>query len=129
MDQNEAVIGRFLSAVEGGTPLGPDVLDDEMVIDATVPSWRFTVRGADAVPDDLSRWYGAPGEFEDLSRTPVPRGELVRFTLHWEEDDVPHTVHQAHVVSAQEGGVARDEVWCGGRWPASLIAEMEEAGG
>ena len=40
---------------------------------------------------------------------------------------VPHTVHQAHVVSVRDGRIARDEVWCGGRWPAPLMEEMAAA--
>jgi ketosteroid isomerase-like protein len=127
MGKDEVVIERFLAAVERGAPLGSDVLSEDVVLDATVPNWRFTVHGAPAVRDELVKWYAAPGRFEDLSRSSVPGGELVRFTLHWEEDGVPHAVHQAHVVSVRDGRVVRDEVWCGGRWPASLLAEMAAA--
>jgi hypothetical protein len=50
-------------------------------------------------------------------------------TLRWHENGVPHAVHQAHVVAVAGGGVGQDQAWCGGRWPASLLAEMAEADG
>jgi hypothetical protein len=124
----DEVIGRYLASIEAGA--GPDtgVLSDDVVLDATVPNWRFTVRGADAVAAELARWYADPGTFEELRRTPVPGGELVTFTLRWLENGVPHAVHQAHVVAVSGGRIARDQAWCGGRWPAALLAEMAEAG-
>ena len=125
---DEIVIGRFLASIEGGAMAKTDALDDGVVLDATVPNWRFTVRGADAVRAELARWYADPGSFEDLTRTPVPGGELVTFTLRWEENGVPHAVHQAHVLSVGGHGIVRDQVWCGGRWPAALLAEMADAG-
>lgn len=128
VDHNEMVIGRFLASIEGGAMPQTDALDDGVVLDATVPNWRFTVRGADAVRAELARWYADPGTFEDLTRTPVPGGELVTFTLRWEENGVPHAVHQAHVLSVGGHGIVRDQVWCGGRWPAALLAEMADAG-
>jgi hypothetical protein len=97
------------------------------VFDATVPGWRFSVRGAEAVRAELGRWYAEPGAFEELGRTPIPGGELVTFTLRWEENGVPHAAHQAHLVSLDGGRIDRDQVWCGGRWPAALLAEMAEA--
>ena len=121
------VIGRFLSSIEAGGMPEVDVLGEEVVLDATVPHWRFTVRGADAVRAELARWSADPGAFEDLARTPVPGGELVTFTLRWVEDGVPHAVHQAHVVTVDEGRIVQDQAWCGGRWPASLQAEMAAA--
>ncbi len=124
---NDEVVGRFLASIEAGGMPGVDVLGDEVVLDATVPNWRFTVRGADAVGTELARWYADPGTFEDLTRTPVPGGELVTFTLHWVENGVPHAVHQAHVVAVDGGRVVRDQAWCGGRWPAELQAEMAAA--
>jgi hypothetical protein len=124
----DEVIGRFLASIEAGVMPGPDVLSDDVVLDATVPNWRFTVRGADGVGAELARWYADPGTFEELTRTPVPGGELVTFTLHWQENGVPHAVHQAHVVAVHRGRIVQDQAWCGGRWPAALLAEMAEAG-
>ena len=66
---------------------------------------------------------------EDVSRTPLPGGELVTFTLRWEEGGVPHAVHQAHVLSIVDGRIQGDQVWCGGRWPAALLAEMAGTAG
>jgi len=127
-DATDEVIGRFLASIEAGAMPGLGVLSDDVVLDATVPNWRFTVCGADAVGAELARWYADPGTFEELSRTPVPGGELVTFTLHWQENGVPHAVHQAHVVTVSGGRIVRDQAWCGGRWPAALLAEMAEAG-
>jgi hypothetical protein len=128
VEHNESVIGRFLTSIETGAMPETDVLRDDVVLDATVPNWRFTVRGAAAVRAELARWYADSGTFEDLTRTPVPGGELVTFTLRWEENGVPHAAHQAHVLSVAGPGIVRDQVWCGGRWPAALLAEMAEGG-
>jgi hypothetical protein len=122
-----AAIDRFLSGVEAGQ-LSGDVFSDEADLDATVPNWRFQVRGGEAVRAELARWYAEPGQFLDLRRTEIPRGELVEFTLTWLEDGVPHRVHQAHILEVAEGRVARDTAFCGGRWPADLVQQMEEAG-
>jgi hypothetical protein len=43
------------------------------------------------------------------------------------EDGVTHRVHQAHILRVVDDRVAMDTAFCGGRWPADLIAEMEEA--
>jgi hypothetical protein len=126
-DQNDGPVERYLAAIEGATIGGCDVLSSDVLLDATVPNWRFTRRGANAVRAELANWYSAAGRFEDLRRTPLPEGELVEFTLGWEEGGVPHAVHQAHVVEVADGLIASDRVWCGGRWPAGLLAEMAEA--
>jgi hypothetical protein len=127
-NKDVTVIGSFLVSIEGGRMPESEALADDVVLDATVPNWRFTVEGADAVLAELARWYADPGAFEDLTRTPVPGGELVTFTLRWEENGVPHAVHQAHVISFRDNRIVRDQVWCGGRWPAALLAEMAHTG-
>ena len=121
-------IDRLVAAIEAGDGIGGDVFDGHAVLDATVPNWRFTVRGDGAIVKELSGWYASPGHFDELQRNPTPRGELVEFALSWEEDGVPHACHQAHHIEVERGRVVRDTVYCGGRWPASLLAEMEAAG-
>jgi hypothetical protein len=98
-----------------------------VTLDATVPNWHFVRRGRGAVQNELSGWYADPSRFESLRRSPLPDGELVEFDLAWEEGGVPHACRQAHVIALREGQIVKDTVWCGGRWPASLLAEMEEA--
>jgi hypothetical protein len=120
-------VDRLLAAIEAGTPPPEDVFGDDVVVDATVPNWRFSVRGSDAVRDQLAGWFRDPGRFEELSRQPLPGGELVEFTLTWEEHGVPHACHQVHVLSVGDGRIRADTAFCGGRWPASLLAEMAEA--
>ena len=72
------------------------------------------------------KWYADLGTIR--GGPPQPRcddGELVEFTLSWEEAGVPHTCHQAHVIRlAGRSGLASDTVFCGGRWPEPLVAQM-----
>ncbi len=120
-------VARYLAAIEGAAMADCDALSPDMTLDATVPNWRFTVRGDAAVRSELGRWYADAGAFEGLRRMPLPTGELVEFTLRFEEGGVPHAVHQAHIVEVADGLVTHDQVWCGGRWPAARLAEMAEA--
>jgi hypothetical protein len=117
-------VERYLAAIEGAAMGACDAFGPEMTLDATVPNWRYRVQGGTAVRDELSRWYADAGTFEELKRTPLPTGELVEFTLRWEEGGVPHAVHQAHVIEVTAGSITKDQVWCGGRWSATLLAEM-----
>jgi hypothetical protein len=121
-------IDHLVAGIEGAS-IPSDVFCDDAVLDATVPNWRFSVRGGDAVRAELGRWYADPGHFESISRTPLPEGELVEFTLAWEEDGVAHACHQAHILRLRAGRIAADAAFCGGRWPAPLLAEMRAAAG
>ncbi len=121
-------VDELVAGIEAGAvPAG--VFSDDAVLDATVPNWRFSVRGRDRVQAELSRWFADPGHFEQLSRIPLPDGELLQFTLAWEERGVAHRCHQAHILRMEGGRVASDTAFCGGRWPASLVAEMDFEGG
>jgi hypothetical protein len=121
-------VSRYLQSIEQGAMGECDAVSPGIELDATVPNWRFAVHGRTAVLDELSRWYADPGSFEELRRTPIPAGELVAFTLRWEAGGVPHAAHQVHILEVTDGAITRAEVWCGGRWPAALLAEMAEAG-
>jgi len=119
-------VDRLLAGVEAGV-VPDDVFATDAVLDATVPEWRFTVRGGEAVRRQLAEWYADPGRFTSLRRSPLPSGELVEFTLTWTEHGVEHTCHQAHILELVRGLVSHDTAFCGGRWPAPLVAEMERA--
>jgi hypothetical protein len=120
-------IDRFTQAVANASIGDAGVFAQDAVLDATVPNWRYTVSGAANIAAEFGRWYADPGRFEEIRRTAIPDGELVEFVLTWEEDGEPHMVHQAHVIEVRDGLITRHRAWCGGRWGASLQAEMAEA--
>jgi hypothetical protein len=120
-------IDGFLSAIRGEHSV-PGVWADDAVLDAVVPNWRMAIRGAAAVERQLRSWFRDPGTFEELRRHPIEGGEVVEFTVTWVENGVPHAARQVHVLEFdRDGRIARDGMWCGGRWPASLLAEMADA--
>ncbi len=126
--QTLTAVNRFAAAIEAGARVEPGVFAADAVVDATVPNWRWTVRGAEAIGDTFAGWFADPGHFESLRRSPLPDGELLEFTLSWQENGVPHACHQAHRLTVRDGSIVEDTVYCGGRWPAALLAEMAEAG-
>jgi hypothetical protein len=125
--QSLTAVDRFTAAIEAGARVEPGVFAADAVVDATVPNWRWTIRGAEAIGDTFAGWFADPGQFESLRRTTLPDGELLEFTLAWQENGVPHACHQAHRLTVREGRIVEDTVFCGGRWPAALLAEMAEA--
>ena len=120
-------VDAFLNAVETGDVTGCDAWSETVVLDATVPNWRFSVRGADAVRAEYSRWFHDPATLESLRRIPVPTGEVVEYGLSWTENGVPHALHHVHLLDVVDGFIVADTVMCGGRWPAALLADMEAA--
>lgn len=117
-------IAMLLEDITRGTGVREQLFADDAVLDATVPGWRFAQHGPQAISAQLSRWFADAGAFDELSRTPLPGGELVTFTLSWVEEGIAHAAHQAHVLAVKEGLISHQQVWCGGRWPADLLAEM-----
>jgi hypothetical protein len=121
-------IDRFLSAVTSGDGIPEDLYTEDAVLDATVPSWRFSARGAHAVSETYAGWFAAPATFEELDRHAVDGGEIVRYFLTWVENGTPHAAHHVHLLATDvTGRIARDTVFCGGRWDAALLAQMAEA--
>lgn len=121
-------VTTLLAAMEAGQPVPTDVLADDIVLDATVPNWRMQLRGTTAVVARYGIWFADPGHYEELTRTPVPGGEIVRFLLNWTENGIPFSARQAHFYEVDDSGkITRDEMYCGGRWDAGRLAEMEAA--
>jgi hypothetical protein len=123
------VIDNFLDAIEHAAIGDCNVWSDDATLDATVPNWRMELRGADAIRGEYRRWFADPGKFEELRRYPATDGatEIVEYTLSWSENGVPHAGHHLHVLTVRDDRIVADTVFCGGRWPASLLAEMEAA--
>jgi hypothetical protein len=122
------VVDRFLAAVSAGAGVPTELFAPDAVLDATVPHWRFTRRGAEVVARQYSAWFADAAAFEDLERLPVAGGEVVTYLLTWAEGGVPHAAHHCHVLRFDAGGrIAADRFFCGGRWRAGLLAEMAAA--
>lgn len=125
LDGSKGTIDSFLAAIAGGRGIPAELYAPEATLDATVPNWRFAVRGPAAITAEYNRWFAAPSRFEELTRAALPGGEVVRYLLSWTESGVPHAGHHCHILSlADDGRITSDVVFCGGRWPASLLAEM-----
>jgi hypothetical protein len=121
-------LDQLYMAVECGTPIDPDIFAGNVVLDATVPMWRFRTYGAAATAIELGRWFADAGHFEAFRRIDLPGGALVEFTLSWEQNGVPHACHQSHRLEfAADGRIGSLTAFCGGRWPANLLADMAEA--
>ena len=124
-------IEEFLNAIATATIPACDAWSADAKLDATVPNWRFHVSGADAIRTEYARWFADPGQFGELRRYPLDPGEgpseVVEYTFSWTENGVPHAVHHVHLLTVRDDRIVADTVMCGGRWPASLLAEMEAA--
>jgi hypothetical protein len=123
------VIDKFLQAIENAAIDSCEAWSAGATLDATVPNWRMHVFGPDAIRAEYARWFADPGRFEELRRYPVSDGatEVVEYTLSWSENGVPHAAHHLHVLNVRDDLIVSDTVFCGGRWPAALLAEMEAA--
>jgi hypothetical protein len=120
-------VDRFCGAITAAAIDRTDLFTDDAVLEATVPNWKFTARGAAAVRSELGGWYADPGRFDTLRRTPLPDGELVEFDLSWEEQGVTYACRQVHVLRLRDDRIAEDAVWCGGSWSPELVADMSAA--
>lgn len=123
-----APIDEFLAAIVSADIGRCAAWSDDAHLDATVPNWRFSRFGAAAVRVEYGRWFANPGKLEGLRRFPIEKGEVVEYTINWQEDGVPHAAHHVHLLEVVGEHIVADTVMCGGRWPASLLAEMEAAG-
>lgn len=127
MTETMTAVDRFLTAVQTAAIADCDAWAEDALLDATVPNWRYHRRGAAAIRQTYAGWFADPAHFEELDRTPVEGGEVVRYLLAWNENGVPHTAHHLHQLRLENDLIVEDVVMCGGRWTASLMAEMEAA--
>ena len=125
------VIEKFLQAIETATIPGCDVWSADATLDATVPNWRLHAAGADAIRAEYARWFADPGHFEELRRCTRrrrggARSSSTRSAGRRTACRMP--AHHMHLLTVRDDRIVADMVFCGGRWPAALLAEMEAAG-
>ncbi len=124
---NDDPVRRLLDGIAGGTGIPDGLFAADAVLDATVPMWRYETVGAREIQAELAKWYSSPTRIERINRRPFPGGEAVEIDISWTEQGVPHAGHQLHVLTLVDELIASDTLFCGGRWPAELLAEMEAA--
>jgi hypothetical protein len=123
-----SAVEEFLYAIENAEIASCQAWSADAVLDATVPNWRMRAVGPDAIRAEYGRWFADRGSFEELRRHPVQDlGEIVEYTLSWSENGVPHAARHMHLLTVRDDRIVADTVFCGGRWPATLLAEMEAA--
>lgn len=121
-------VDRFLDAIGARAGVPRHLLAADIVLDATVPDWRFTVRRLEAVARQYGAWFAIPATFEELERLPVAGGEVMTYLLTWEENGLPQAAHHCHVLRFdEERCIARDRSFGGGRWDSARLAEMAAA--
>lgn len=118
-------VDRFLEAIASGDGVPTELFAADAVLDATVPGWRFPLRGAGRLCDQYDGWFRHPAAFEELERLTVDGGEVVTYLLTWLVRGVPHAAHHIHVLRFDASGrIAADRFFCGGQWDAALLATM-----
>ena len=101
-------VDGFLAGITAGA-VAADLYADDAALDAVVPEWRFSVSGAAAIAAEYGRWFAVPGHLEELRRHATATGEVVEYTLCWEEGGVPHAGHHAHILTLDAAGrIAED---------------------
>jgi hypothetical protein len=56
-----------------------------------------------------------------------PVDRFLAAVLAVDEGGIPHAARQARVIRVRDDVIVSDVVWCGGRWPVGLLAEMAQA--
>ena len=110
---------RFRKVME---TLDPDVIrdfyDDDAVIDANVPSWRFQVKGLEQIVAQYGRWF-PDGDVRVLSirEWPAPFGAVIE-TEQLEPDGKGGELlsRQLHVMLADGDKVTKQILYCTGTW-------------
>jgi hypothetical protein len=118
---------RLLEAFAAGAGVPTELYAEDAVLDATVPMWRFPMRGPAAIAAKFGVWFAHPGRFEELDRHVVDGGEVINYTFTFVADGIPHAARHCHVLRFDdEGRIVRDTFFCGGQWDATLLARMAE---
>jgi hypothetical protein len=119
-----AVVDAYLDQLSEGVLGSSGLLADDARFSATVPQWRYQVRGADAVRQELGSWFACPTRIVEERRVPTAEGEVVVLGLRWEEHGGTWGGHQTHVLTVADGRITAIHAACGGRWSPEVLAQL-----
>jgi hypothetical protein len=120
------VVDRFLDGIRAGR-LPDDLYTADVVLDATVPGWRFQAEGPVPVQAEYQGWFFVPSDLRSVERHEIEGGEVVRYLQQAEVDGVTFFAHHVHLLQLDGDRIARDTVFCGGRWGPEAVAQMGAA--
>jgi hypothetical protein len=110
-----------------------DVVTDDVVYEATVPGWHFSMAGTDDVVTELATWTGEhPWRLHDLRATRTESGVLLEMELRGQcpghgAEHPPHeeATRNALVVDLAGERISELRLTCAGDWDAETIARIE----
>jgi len=112
---------RFRKLMETLDPAAiEDVYAPDALIDANVPSWRFQVKGLDAIIAQYGRWFPHGGvKLVSIREWPAEFGSVVE-TTQTEPDGKGSELfsRQLHVMFTDGDKVTRQMLYCTGTWDA-----------
>ena len=120
------VVDRFLDGVRAGR-LPDDLYTDDVVLDATVPGWRFRAEGTTAVRAEYQGWFFVPSDLVHVERHAIQGGEVVRYLQQGAVKGTTFLVHHMHLLKLDGDRIAADTVFCGGQWGPEAVAQMGAA--
>lgn len=128
-----AAVRTLLTAVETGdwSPV-KDVVTDDVVYEATVPGWHFSMGGTDEVLAELATWTEQhPWRVHDVRLTRTESGVLAEMELRGrcpgDGDHAPHeeATRNALVFELADDRITELRLTCAGDWDEETIARIE----
>jgi hypothetical protein len=102
-------------------------LTAETIFDATVPGWRFVLRGAEPIVGQLHHWWPTPAELPSHQVTPTPDGAVVEFERRWHDDGELRGCRQVHVLVLDGQRVRELRITCAGEWDEQTLRAIDHA--
>jgi hypothetical protein len=100
-------------------------LAPETVFDATVPGWRFLLRGPESIVRQLHHWWPTPAELPFSRVTPTTEGAVVEFERRWLGDGGLRGCRQVHILVLDGERVREMRVTCAGEWDEETLRDVD----
>jgi hypothetical protein len=98
----------------------------ETVFDASVPGWRFRLRGPEQIVSQLYHWWPTPGELPASRITPTAEGVVLEFERHWFEDGERCGGRQVHVLVLDGESLRELRITCAGKLDEQTLRDIDD---